>query len=96
MIEGGHKMLLNLYKNIAKIVSTFDKMSKMPKMILKYGCIIFLAILFAGTVLVLLNNKFLSYDSYLDLVSKSIVKISFSIAAEAIIGSLILDYVFKK
>lgn len=44
----------------------------------------------------LLNTTVLNYDSYMDLVSKSLVKISFSIAAEAVIGGLVLDFVFKK
>lgn len=89
-------MLFNLTESIEKIYKAFNKMAKLPKLLLKYGSIFFIVLLFVGTVLILLNNTFLSFDSYLDLVSKSIVKISFSIAAEVIIGSLILDYVFKK
>lgn len=89
-------MQFDMSKNIEKIVTAFNKMAKIPKTFLKYGCIAFIALLFVGTILILLNSALLSYDSYLDLVSKSIIKVSFSIAAEVIIGSLVLDFMFKK
>ena len=89
-------MQSNITKKIDKIHAAFGKMEKLPKALIKYGCLLFLILFSIGTVMVLLNNTVLIYDSYFDFVSKSIVKVSFSIAAEAIIGSLILDYVFKK
>lgn len=89
-------MLFNLAKNLKQIVSTFEKMGKVPKALMKYGCITFLVLLAAGSIMALLNITVLEYDSYMDLVSKSLVKTSFSIAAEAVIGGLVLDFVFKK
>ncbi len=89
-------MLINLSKNIEKIFDAFGKLEKLPKILLKYGSIVFFTLFLVGTVLVLLNNTVMVYDNYMDLVSKSIVKVSFSIAAEVIIGCLIIDYVSKK
>jgi len=89
-------MQANLIKKIDKIVDAFNKMDKMPKALIKYGCYVFLGLFVIGTIMVLLNNTILTYDSYFDLLSKSIVKVSFSIAAEVIIGGLLLDFVFKK
>lgn len=86
----------NLAGKIEKIVNTFNKMDKLPKALMKYGCISFLILFAIGNVMVLMSNTILIYDSYFDFVSKSLVKVSFSIAAEAIIGSLILDFIFKK
>lgn len=71
-------------------------MEKLPKALIKYGCIIFLGLFLAGTVMVLLNYTVLTWNSYFDLVSKSLVKTSFTIGAEAVIGGLVLDFVFKK
>ena len=89
-------MQFNLSKNLEKIFTAFGKMAKLPKSVMKYGCIVFLVLLTAGSITALLNITVLNYDSYLDLVSKSLVKTSFSIAAEAVIGGLVLDFVFKK
>jgi len=89
-------MQSNLAKSIEKIYTAFNKMDKLPKALIKYGCYVFLALFLIGNVMVLLNNVVLPYDSYLDLVSKSIVKVSFSIAEEVIIGALIMDFLFKR
>lgn len=89
-------MQFNIAQKLKKIATAFGKIEKLPKAVLKYGCMVFLVLLTVGSVLALLNNTVLSFNSYLDLVSKSLVKISFSIAAEAIIGGLVLDFVFKK
>lgn len=86
----------NRIKSIEKIVSAFAGIEKMPKALIRYGSYLSIAIWAIGTILVLLNNTILSYDSYLDMLSKEIVKVSFEIAAEAIIGGLILDFVFKR
>ncbi len=87
---------MQLAKNFEKIVTAFGKIGKLPKVLMKYGCIAFLVLLAAGSVMALLNIAVLNYDPYIDLVSKSLVKTSFSIAAEAVIGGLVLDFVFKK
>lgn len=89
-------MHVNLTKNLEKIVTAFGKTGKLPKALMKYGCIVFLVLLAAGSILALLNMTVFNYDSYMDLVSKSLVKTSFSIAAEAVIGGLVLDFVFKR
>ena len=89
-------MLFNLSKNVEKIVTAFGKMAKLPKAFMKYGCIVFLVLLTAGSIMALLNITVLNYNSYLDIVSKSLVKTSFSIAAEAVIGGLVLDFMFNK
>jgi hypothetical protein len=83
-------------KNIEKIYTAFNKMDKLPKALIKYGCYVFLALFLIGNIMVLFNNTVLSYDSYFDLVSKSIVKTSFSVVAEVIIGALVMDFIFKK
>ena len=86
----------NRTKNIENIISAFSKMHKFPKALIKFGTYIFTGILVIGMILVILNNTLWQYDPYLDTVSKEIVKASFIIEAEAIIGSLIMDYVFRK
>ena len=87
---------MNLSKNLEKIFNAFGNLENFPKTILKYRIVAFSVLFFTGTALVLLNNLVLEFDSYLDLVSKSLVKVSFSIAAEVIIASVVIDYLFKK
>lgn len=86
----------NKTKNIEKILTSFSKLGKLPKALIKYGCLTFFVIFVVGTVLVLLNNTILPYNSYFDMVSKEIVKTSFVLAAEFIIGGLIMDYVIGR
>lgn len=83
-------------KKIEMMISAFNKLQKLPKTLIKYGIYIFTGIFVTGMILVILNNTVLQFDPYLDMVSKEIVKISFIIAAEAVIGGLIMDYVFRK
>ncbi len=83
-------------KRIEKIISAFSKMQKLPKALMRYGIYVFTGIFVTGMILVILNNTVLQFDPYLDMVSKEIVKTSFIVAAEAVIGGLIMDYVFKK
>lgn len=89
-------MQSNLIKNIEKILTAFSNMGKLPKALIKYGCFVFFGLFAIGTVLVLLNNTLLPYNSYFDMVSKAIVITSFTLVAEAIIGGLVMDFVFKK
>jgi hypothetical protein len=77
-------------------MDAFGQLEKFPKTLLKYGSIVFFILFLIGTVMVLLTNTVLEFNTYLDLVSKSIVKVSFSIAAEVIIACLVIDYVVKK
>ncbi len=87
---------MNLNRNLERVFFAFTNLGKLPRKVIKYGTVLFVIMLVAGLVLMLLNSMVFSFSSYLDLVAKSIVKTSFSIAAEVVIGGLILDYVFKK
>lgn len=89
-------MQSNMRKNLEKILIAFDKMGKLPKAFIKYGCYVFFAIFTIGTLLVLLNHTLLPYNSYFDIVSKAIVITSFTLVAEAIIGGLVMDFVFRE
>lgn len=71
-------------------------MGKLPKALIKYGCYVFYGIFIIGTILVLLNNTLLPYNSYFDMVSKAIVITSFTLIAEVVIGGLIMDFVLNK
>jgi hypothetical protein len=86
----------NRTEYLKRIITAFSKIQPLPKALLKYGMYAFLVMLAIGSVMVLLNSAVLPYNSYFDMVSKEIVKTSFIIAAEAIIGSLAIDFAFKK
>lgn len=89
-------MQTNLVKKIEKIFLALKEVDKYPKMIIKYGAYAFLLLFAIGTALVVYNRTMLNYDPYYEFVAMSIVKVSFTILAEAVIGGLLIDYVFKK
>jgi len=86
----------NLGKNIEKIFSAFRKIDNYPKAIIKYGAIAFLLLFAAGTGLVVFNHTRLGVDAYLEFVANSVIKNSFTVLAEVVIGGLLFDYIFKK
>lgn len=86
----------NRTENIKKLVSAFNSIGKLPKALLKYGSFAFLLLFTIGTILVILNHTILPYNFHFDMVSKELVKTSFIIGAEVVIGSLVMDFVFKR
>ncbi len=89
-------MYSNMPKNIERIKSEFNNLGKANKMIIKAGAIISFVLLILGALLIISNYFFLNQDSFLELIARTLVKNSFTILAEAVIGGLILDYLFKK
>ena len=83
-------------RNIRKIKKAFGGMNSLSKALLNYGICAFLLLFTIGTVLVILNHTILPYNFYFDFVSKELVKISFILGAEVIIGSLVMDFVYKR
>lgn len=89
-------MQQNLNKNIEKIFTEFGKISNLSKTIIKYGSLTFLALLTLGTILSLVSHFQLSYDPGFDFTVKALIKNSFIILAEAVIGGLLMDYLLKR
>ncbi len=83
-------------RKIRKIMNAFGAMNNLSKALLNYGIYAFLMLFTIGTVLVILNHTILPYDFYFDFVSKELVKISFIVGAEVVIGSIVMDFVFKR
>lgn len=89
-------MQTNIGKNIEKIAQELSKINKLSKSIIKYGTQASLALLSLGTLIIILNQTLLSYDAYLKFVGTLIIKNSFIILAEAIIGGLLIDFITKR
>ncbi len=89
-------MYFNLTKNLEKIRSEFNNLGRKNKIIIKTGSIISFILLILGALLIVCNHFFLNKDLFYELVARTLVKNSFTILAEAVIGSLVLDYLFKK
>jgi hypothetical protein len=90
------EIITTLRNNIKKIATELSKLSKHTKIIIKWGMNIFLTLFALGTILIFYNRATLSFNSYLDLIATSIIKASFTILAETIIGGLFIDYAFNK
>ncbi|MCX7843077.1 MAG: hypothetical protein N2489_08390 [Clostridia bacterium] len=89
-------MQAKINKNLQKIFLEFDKIGKLPKMIIKYGSQLFLGLFALGTALIVFNRLYLGFNLGLQNAAISLVKNSFIILAEAIIGGLLIDYIFKR
>lgn len=85
-----------IVKGIEKIFTQFKKLEHIPKLLLKYGTQAFLALFAVGTLLVVMNHFMIGYDSYFEFIALNIVKSSFTVFAEVVLGALIMDFVFKK
>lgn len=83
-------------KNIERIVEEFNKIGDLPKSALKYGIQFHLVLLALGTLLIVLNRHFLSFDYHIEFIALSLVKTSFTVLAEVVIGSLLIDYISKR
>ncbi|MDP4094633.1 MAG: hypothetical protein Q8920_14910 [Bacillota bacterium] len=84
----------NLSKHLRKIYDTFSKLNRYTKKSIQIGMIIFLALFAIGTALVAVNHYVYHLNSYFGFVANSVVKSSFTVLAEIIIGCLLVDYVF--
>ncbi len=89
-------MYLNLTKNLEKIFSEFNSLNKNSKSLIKYGSIISLLLLALGAIFLVLNNSLFNYDYHFELIARTIIKSSFTIFAEVIIGGLLIDYLLKR
>lgn len=89
-------MQSNIQKRLEKIAVEFEKISKLSKLIIKYGTQSFIALFALGTLLIVYNQLFLGFDVGLQFTAISLIKNSFIVFAEVIIGSLLIDYIFKK
>ena len=89
-------MQFNLSKSIRKIYTAFINLGKLPKYIIKYGSLVFLILFAAGTFLFVYNRAVLNYEPYFEFIATSIIKTSFTILAEAVVGGLLIDYIIGK
>ncbi|WP_010243202.1 hypothetical protein [Acetivibrio cellulolyticus] len=83
-------------ERIEKIFEEFTKVNSFSKSLIKYGTLAALVLLGIGTILLILNQTVLDFDSYIKFIGTSIVKNSIVVLAEFIIGGLVIDYFTKR
>jgi hypothetical protein len=76
--------------------SEFGKVNSISKAIIKYGTMAFFFLLALGTAFIAINHTILNNNMYYEFVANSIIRTSFIIFAEAVIGGLLIDYISKK
>ena len=97
-----YKQILNngcdnmLYKNLEKIIFEFKGLNEKSKFVLKLGLVLFCLLFAAGNITFLVNNIYWNGDPYNQFISNTITKTSFTILAEFVIGSLVMDFISKK
>lgn len=89
-------MQSNKTKALERIITSFGSLNSLTKVIIKYGTQAFLALFALGAILVAYNHISLNTNAHYEFIATSIVNSSFTIFAEAIIGGLIIDFIFKK
>jgi len=81
-------------KNVKRIQKAFDKLDKRTKHVLNIGSLLSLIVLITGGIMFLLNRTVYGFDTYIEMISTSIIKASVTILAEVFIGGLLIDYLF--
>jgi len=85
-------MQSNNFKNIEKIAEKFNKMNRLSRLIIRYGTLAFMLMFFLGTLTMLVYKTIPSFNDYTYYLGTQIIKMSFSVFAEAIIGGLLIDF----
>lgn len=80
--------------NKVKIITAFNNLNKYTKKALNIGIVLFLALFSLGTILVVINHTG-DFSSYKEFVATSVIKASFTVLAEVVIGVLLVDFVFN-
>lgn len=83
-------------KKIEKIAEEFGKVNNFSKSLIKHGTQVSLILLVLGTLVITMNQSVLNYDDYVEFIGTMIIRNSFVILAEVIIGGLLIDYITKK
>ena len=86
-------MFAKIPKNIELIIKSFKQLNSFSKKVLKYGIIISTLIYLAGATLTFVNIYIIEFNFYNDFLSKLIMKNSFLILAQVIIGALFADFI---
>lgn len=89
-------MFVSLKSTIEKFLGKFIELPVLPKKIVKIGLIFSLLIFAAGTIVVLGNRYFFSYEPYYDYIGTQLVKTSFTVLAEFVVGAIAMDFVFGR
>lgn len=89
-------MQTNIANGFKKLMVEFSKIGSVSRALIKYGTQAFLALTALGAFLFIFNTTYLGFDVYLQFIAISIVKNSFIILAEVVIGALLIDYFLKK
>jgi len=89
-------MFVGIKCSLERIVEKFAHLSSVPRKLVKIGFYLFLLIFAAGTLVVLGNRYFFPYNPYYDFISIQLVKNSFTVLAEFIVGAIVMDFVFSK
>lgn len=89
-------MHANFNRRVEKLFIEFTKINKIAKALMYYGIRAFQVIFLFGSVIVITNHTIFDFNSYYEFLGTTIIKTSFTILAEAIIGGLVLDFIFKK
>ncbi|NLP14319.1 MAG: hypothetical protein GX383_07620 [Clostridium sp.] len=85
-------MQSNNFKKIEKITEKFNKMNRLSRLIIKYGTQAFMLMFFLGILTILLYKTIPGFNDYTFYLGTQIIKISFSVFAQAVIGGLLIDF----
>jgi flagellar biosynthesis protein FlhB len=85
----------NFSRNLRKIISVINNLHEVSQKILKIGITFFLIVFISGSIL-LIYNKINFFNENLNYTSLSMIKSSFTVLGEILLGTLIVDFVLKR
>lgn len=89
-------MFVGLKSSLERIIEKFTELKTIPRKLVKIGFFLFLAIFAIGTVIAVVNRYFIAYNPYFDYIANELVKTSFNVLAEFVVGGIVMDFVFGR
>lgn len=89
-------MFTGLKTRLERIIDKFTQLPLMPKRLFKLGFILFIVIFAAGTFFALGNRFIFSYNPDYEYIGSQLVKNSFTVLAEFVVGAVVMDFVFGR
>ncbi len=81
---------------VKKIINSINTVARPAKKIIVHGIQFSIGLLIIALILHFINNKVYIYNYYTVFIGFITAKTSVAIFAQAVIGGLFLDYIFKK
>lgn len=86
----------NRQNTVEKLLTGLKGMNGLSKAIIYYGFLLALAVFAIGAAVAVFDRTLWANDPYTEFIAYQLIKTSFTLFAEAVIGGIVLDYFNKQ